>query len=157
MAIRVGISTTHAKSSRRSWQGESTDGTTLSHESVRSYLRDAHASAAAAGGVDLNLLRIDGRAVAFAYNYHFAGQVYGLRAGFDPAVGRSGSGTVLMRLMVEDSFCRGDERIDLGPDPLKYKRRWATRIQTSYHYPHYAADGLKAQALRAKRWLLGAR
>jgi CelD/BcsL family acetyltransferase involved in cellulose biosynthesis len=142
---------------RRSWQGSSTDGTTLSHESVRAYLRDAHESAAAAGGVDLNLLRIDGQPAAFAYNYHFAGQVYGLRAGFDPAAAPSGSGTVLLRLMVEDSFYRGDERIDLGPDSLDYKRRWATRIQTSYHYPHYAAAGMKAQALRAKRWLLGAR
>ena len=142
---------------RRSWQGSSTDGTTLSHESVRSYLRDAHEAAAAAGGVDLNLLRIDGRPAAFAYNYHFAGQVYGLRAGFDPSAAPSGSGTVLLRLMVEDSFRRGDQRIDLGPDSLEYKRRWATRIQTSYHYPHYAAAGVMAQALRAKRWLIGAR
>ena len=112
---------------------------------------------AQAGGVDLNLLRIDGRPAAFAYNYHFAGQVYGLRAGFDPSVARSSSGTVLLRWMVEDSFRRGDERIDLGPDSLKYKRHWATRIQTSYHYPHYAAAGVMAQALKAKRWLLGAR
>lgn len=142
---------------RRSWQGSANDGTTLSHESVRSYLRDAHESAAAAGGVDLNLLRVGGKAVAFAYNYHFAGQIYGLRAGYDPNVGRSGAGSVLLRLMVEDSFRRGDERIDLGPDPMDYKRRWATRIQTSYHYPHYAPGGFMAQALRAKRWLLGAR
>ncbi|HEX3998899.1 MAG TPA: GNAT family N-acetyltransferase [Pirellulales bacterium] len=142
---------------RRSWQGSSSDGTTLSHESVRGYLRDAHASAVSAGGVDLNLLRIGGRPAAFAYNYHYAGSVYGLRAGFDPAIGRSGAGSVLMRMLVEDSFCRGDELIDLGPDPLKYKRRWSTRVQTAYHYPHYAAAGLKAQALRAKRWLLGAK
>ena len=41
---------------RRSWQGAADDGTTLSHESVRDYLRDAHETAAAAGGLDLNLL-----------------------------------------------------------------------------------------------------
>ena len=141
----------------RSWQGSATDGTTLSHESVRAYLRDAHASAAAAGGVDLNLLLVGGRPAAFAYNYHYAGNVYGLRAGFDPAVSRAGSGTVLLRRMVEDSCRRGDYRIDLGPDSLDYKRRWATRIQTSYHYPYYAPAGIKAQTLRAKRWLTGSR
>ncbi len=123
---------------------------------MRDFLRDAHAAAAAAGGVDLNLLRAAGKPLAFAYNYHFAGQVYGLRAGYDPALGRSGAGSVLLRLMDQDSFRRGDQRIDLGPDPMDYKRRWATRIQSSYHYPHYA-PGMMAQALRAKRWLLGVR
>ena len=44
---------------RRSWQGESTTGTTLSHESVRDYLRAAHESAAKAGAVDLNLLLLE--------------------------------------------------------------------------------------------------
>jgi CelD/BcsL family acetyltransferase involved in cellulose biosynthesis len=142
---------------RRSWQGTSNDGTTLSHDNVREYLRAAHETAAAAGGVDLNLLRISGRPAAFAYNYHFSGHVYGLRAGYDPAIGRSGAGAVLFRLMVEDSFQRGDWLIDLGPDSLEYKRRWATRVQTSYHYPHYASAGIMAQALRAKRWLVGAK
>jgi len=49
---------------RRSWQGSAADGTTLSHDSVRAYLRDAHAAAAAAGGVDLNLLLSDGQLAA---------------------------------------------------------------------------------------------
>ena len=59
---------------RRSWQGGATDGTTLSHSSVREFLRDAHETAAAAGGLDLNLLLVGGRAAAFAYNYHFRGR-----------------------------------------------------------------------------------
>ncbi len=141
----------------RSWQGSANDGTTLNHDSVRTYLRDAHESAAAAGGVDINLLLVGGRPAAFAYNYHYQGNVYGLRAGFDPAVSTAGSGTVLLRRMVEDSCRRGDYRIDLGPDSLDYKRHWATRIQTCYHYPFYAPAGVKAQALRAKRWLTGSR
>ena len=103
------------------------------------------------------MLLVGGRPAAFAYNYHYAGNIYGLRAGFDPAVSRAGSGTVLLRRMVEDSCRRGDYRIDLGPDSLDYKRRWATRIQTSFHYPYYAPTGLKAQTLRAKRWLTGSR
>jgi CelD/BcsL family acetyltransferase involved in cellulose biosynthesis len=142
---------------RQSWQGGADDGTTLSHESVRDYLRDAHETAAAAGGLDLNLLLLDGRPAAFAYNYHYRGSVYGLRMGFDPAVTTEGSGSVLLRRMIEDSFERGDHLVDLGPGSLEAKRHWATRIQTSYHYPHYAPMKVKAQALRMKRWLVGAR
>ena len=37
-----------------------------------------------------------------------------------------GAGNVLLRLMVEDSFHRGDYLIDLGPEAFDYKRRWAT-------------------------------
>ena len=77
--------------------------------------------------------------------------------GFDPAVATEGSGNVLLRRMIEDSFERGDHLIDLGPGSLEVKRHWATRIQTSYHYPHYAPLRVKAQALRLKRWLVGAR
>ncbi|MGH7193994.1 MAG: GNAT family N-acetyltransferase, partial [Candidatus Saccharimonadales bacterium] len=80
----------------RSWQGSSSDGTTLSHAAVRDYLRDAHAAAAHAGGLDLNLLSVGDRPAAFAYNYCYRGHVFGLRMGYDPAVCSSGAGTVLM-------------------------------------------------------------
>jgi CelD/BcsL family acetyltransferase involved in cellulose biosynthesis len=141
----------------RSWQGAVTDGTTLSHESVREFLRDAHETAAAAGGLDLNLLLVGDRPAAFAYNYHYRGSVYGLRMGYDPDVATDGSGNVLLRRMIEDSFERGDHVFDLGPASIDIKRHWATRIQTSYHYSHYAPLEIKAQALRAKRWLIGVR
>jgi len=138
---------------RRSWQGAATDGTTLSHKSVSEFLRDAHEAAAAAGGLDLNLLLVGGRPAAFAYNYHYRGSVYGLRMGYDQAVSTDGSGNVLLRRMIEDSFTRGDHLIDLGPASIDIKRHWATRIQKSYHYPYYAPLQIRAQALRMKRWL----
>ena len=34
--------------------------------------------------IDLNLLLIDERPVAFNYAYHFRGYVFGLRTGYDP-------------------------------------------------------------------------
>ena len=40
----------------RSWQATASDGTTLSHESVRGFLRDTHAAAAERGAIDINLL-----------------------------------------------------------------------------------------------------
>jgi CelD/BcsL family acetyltransferase involved in cellulose biosynthesis len=119
-----------------SWQGSSTTGTTLSHGSIRAYLRD----------VDMNLLLIEGRPVAFAHNYHLGGNVYGLRAGFDAAA--AGAGIVLQRMMIEDSCRRGDRLIDLGPGSSESKRHWQTRVRMAWRYTHYARGSPRAQLLR---------
>jgi CelD/BcsL family acetyltransferase involved in cellulose biosynthesis len=139
----------------QSWQGRSTTGTTISHDSVRHYLRAAHAAAASFGGVDLNLLLLGGQPAAFAYNYHFAGYVYGLRAGFDAEVCPSGAGSVLMRWMIEDSCVRGDRVIDLGPGSLESKRAWQTRIANAWRYTHYSSRSPRAQMLRALHAIKG--
>jgi CelD/BcsL family acetyltransferase involved in cellulose biosynthesis len=131
-----------------SWQGSSQTGTTLSHDSIRAYLRDAHRAATAFGGVDMNLLLLAGRPVAFAYNYHFAGYVYGLRAGFDAAA-PPGVGTVLQRMMIEDSCALGDRLFDLGPGSLESKHTWQTRLRTAWRYTHYSILSPRAQLLRA--------
>ena len=144
---------------RASWQGSSRTGTTLNHDSIRSYLRDCHAAASAAGGADMNLLCVDGRAVAFNYAYRLAGHVFGLRTGFDPAAGE-GAGSVLQAQMIEDSFARGDHTYDLGPGYLECKRYWLSETRWSHRVTHFAATPL-AQLVRAKRsagrWLTGPR
>jgi len=97
------------KIAKRSWQGSSVTGTTLSHESVRPFLRDVHAEAARAGAVDLNLLVVDGEPRAFAYNYHYRGSVYGLRVGYDPAHSRDGTGNLLYAYAIRDSYDLGEQ------------------------------------------------
>ena len=81
---------------RRSWQSNAADGTTLSSPEVCQYLRDTHAAAARIGNVDVNLLLLDHRPVAFVYNYVYDGRVYDLRKGFDPELcglpARTGAG-----------------------------------------------------------------
>jgi CelD/BcsL family acetyltransferase involved in cellulose biosynthesis len=133
----------------QSWQGSSTTGTTMSHDSVRSYLRTAHAAAASFGGVDLNLLLVAGRPAAFAYNYHYSGHVYGLRAGFNAGVCPAGAGTLLMQMMIENSCSRGDRVIDLGPGSLEIKRPWQTRMAIAWRYTHYSWRSPRSQMLRA--------
>ncbi len=134
----------------KSWQGSSATGTTLSHESVRHYLRDAHQQAIRAGGADLSMLLLSGRPIAFIYNYHYHGHLYGLRMGFDAAATKAGAGTVLMRRVIEDSFQRGDHTFDLGPGSLKCKQPWQTSLVANYRYTHFAGAP-RAQALRLKR------
>ena len=57
---------------QRSWQGSSSDGTTMSHETARPFLRDVHVACAKAGSLDLNLLRVGAarRAASFSH-WHF--------------------------------------------------------------------------------------
>jgi CelD/BcsL family acetyltransferase involved in cellulose biosynthesis len=138
---------------QRSWQGSSSNGTTLCHASVRDYLRDTHAAAARAGSLDLALLLLDGQPIAFAYHYHYRGRVYGLRKGFDPTFSALRPGTVLQQMVLEDSFRRGDCFYDMGVGSLEVKRHWQTSIATSYRYTHFPITVARAQLLRMKRWL----
>ena len=137
---------------RRSWQGNSQDGTTLSHDKVAPFFRESHEAALRAGAVDMAVLRLDERPLAFAYNYHFAGRVYGLRTGFDPAFAKSGAGSVLWTSMLQDSCERGDSLFDLGPDSPNVKKRWATEFTPVYHYRHYARG--RGSLLRIKDWIV---
>lgn len=136
----------------RSWQAERDDGNTLCHPEIREFLEAVHAEAVKLGCLDLNLLMINGQAVAFAYNYVFAGRVFGLRTGYDPAWAEASPGNILKLRMIQDSFARGDVEFDLGPGSLESKQPWATHFVDSYRYTHFSAGSARAQILRWKRW-----
>jgi len=137
---------------RRSWQGGATDGTTLSHDAVRGFLRQSHEAAAAAGAVDLNLLLIDGAPVAFVYGYCHRGYVYGLRRGYDAQRCRAGAGNVLLAHTLRDGFARGDRIYDMGVGSLESKRHFQTRLLPILRFSHFAPPVARAQLLRVKRW-----
>jgi CelD/BcsL family acetyltransferase involved in cellulose biosynthesis len=141
------------KLASRSWQGSSTNGTTLNHADVHDYLRESHAAAARAGSLDLNLLFLDDRPIAFAYNYHYQHRVYALRKGFDPEFSAVRPGIALMQRILKDSFEQGDCCYDMGVGSLEIKRHWQTSIATSYRYTHFPITVARVQLLRMKRWL----
>lgn len=136
-----------------SWQAESTTGTTLTHEGVRAFLRECHGVAARAGALDVNLLLVDGKPVAFNYAYHCHGHVFGLRTGYDATAASEGAGTVLQARMIADSFARGDQTYDLGAGYLDCKRYWLTEARSSYRYTHFPAHVPVARLMQAKRSL----
>ncbi|QDU96357.1 GNAT family N-acetyltransferase [Lignipirellula cremea] len=133
-----------------SWQGSSTTGTTISHHTITDFIRDTHQAAAAGGFLDLNLLRLNEQPIAFAYNYHFQGQVYGMRVGFDPEFTRLTPGNVLYALAIEDCYARGDVRYDLGAGSLEIKRYFQSRIAPIYQSTHYRSRAVKGQILRLR-------
>jgi len=134
-------------------QGSSTTGTSLCHPRVAEYLRETHARAAKTGSLDLNLLLVDGRPAAFAYNYVYRDRVFALRTACDPHLAAFGPGTVLQRMALEESFRRGDRVYDLGTNGLDWKRHWQTTTTTSYRYTHFPTAVPRAQLLRLRRWL----
>ncbi|NUQ61280.1 MAG: GNAT family N-acetyltransferase [Pirellulales bacterium] len=138
---------------RASWQGSSSTGTTLSHDTVAAFLGDVHAAAARFGSLDVSLLYLDRRPLAFAYNYHYQGYVFGLRIGFDASVSRDGVGNVLNALAIEDSFRRGDRLYDLGPGSLACKRRFQTALHPIFRYSYFPPLCVRALPLRLKRYL----
>ncbi len=135
-----------------SWQASAEDGTTLSSESIRPFVRDVHEAAARCGAIDLNLLRLDERPVAFAYNYHWQGYVSGLRVGFDPEFARDGVGGLLWAMSIRDSFQRGDRMYDLGTGSLASKRHYRTDLLPILRFGHYPWSTPRAQVLRLRRW-----
>jgi len=137
----------------RSWQNSSADGNTLSHPEVRDFLRDAHEAAAKTGCLDLNLLLLDDRPAAFVYGYWCQGRITALRMGYEPELAAVGPGTVLQRLILQDSFQRGDVLYDLGPGAFHYKRHWQTKVATAYYYTYYPLSVPRVQLIRLKRWL----
>jgi CelD/BcsL family acetyltransferase involved in cellulose biosynthesis len=143
----------------RSWQASVKQGNTLSHVSVRGFLREVHAAAAQAAAADINLLMINDQPVAFMYGYVRQGSVFVLRTGYDQGEQFAGAGTVLLARLIQDSFERGDSLINMGAGSLDWKRYWQTSVDTTYRYTYFAPLALKAQALRCKRaagaWLRG--
>lgn len=134
-----------------SWQGSSTTGTTLTHEPVRLFIRDVHEVAARVGCLDTNLLFLNDRPLAFAYNYHFQGSVFGLRIGFDPQMHAFSPGNVMYTLAIEDSFARGDYLYDLGPGSLVPKRHLVTSVESILQYSYYRSLDIKAQLIKLNR------
>jgi CelD/BcsL family acetyltransferase involved in cellulose biosynthesis len=139
--------------SRRTWQGACPYATSLSHPEVRDFFRDSHAAATARGAADINVLRINGRAVAFAYNYVFAGATIGVRTGYDPEFAAVSPGSLLFSFLVRDGFARRDRSLDMGTDRCDYKRYWSTHRVPVLRYAHYRNNSPRTQLLRWKRRL----
>jgi CelD/BcsL family acetyltransferase involved in cellulose biosynthesis len=150
-----GLYNTCEQIAEQSWQGSSRTGTTLSHDRVRSFLRDVHEAASPTGAVSIHLLTVNGEPAAFSYNYVFQGTEFGLRMGYAPEFKQAGPGTVLIHRMLQDLFA-GDERVlDMGEGDSVYKHAWRTHDTPSFRFCHYANTSLRAQALRWKRHLSG--
>jgi CelD/BcsL family acetyltransferase involved in cellulose biosynthesis len=134
----------------RTWQAGDDSQSTLCSPRVRDVLFRAHQAAASLGMLDTNILLVGGRPAAFNYNYVADGRTYGLRCGYDPTLELEGCGRVLLYMMLEDSFRRGDVEYNFGPGRQHYKERFATDLRYAYTFRHFARFSLKSQLLHLK-------
>ncbi|MGE3778283.1 MAG: GNAT family N-acetyltransferase [Pirellulaceae bacterium] len=137
----------------RTWQAAASDGTTLSDAAVGPFFRDLFGLAAHHGALDMNLLRQDGRLIAFSFNLIHQGRLSGLRIGFDNQAAELSPGRLLLARSFEDSCRRGDTCIDLGSESMHFKQPWLTRTIPAMRYTHYPLFSVRTQLLRAKHWL----
>lgn len=139
--------------SKSSWQAESCNGNTISHSHVLPFIRDCHAEAARLGMLDVTMLRVSGRPVAFQYNYHREGQVFGLRMGYARKARYWGVGKILLSRIIQDCFDRQDKVLDMGIGEFDFKSRFRTDIEKSYSYSYFPWTAWRSQTVRMSRWI----
>lgn len=107
------------------WKGER--GTAvLSSPTTVGFYRDVAAWAATRGWLRLWFLRLDGRAIAFAFCLEHGGAHYELKVGFDHAFARFGPGVVLTRARIEHSFSAGLRSYEFLGQPEPHKLDWTS-------------------------------
>jgi CelD/BcsL family acetyltransferase involved in cellulose biosynthesis len=102
--------------------------------------------------VDMSVLTINGEPAAFYYAYVCRGRVVGLRMGYDPAAPK-GAGAVLLDRVLQDSFARGDRRLELGCGGEGYKARLRTGVESTVRLTHIPATSVRPRILSAARWV----
>jgi CelD/BcsL family acetyltransferase involved in cellulose biosynthesis len=139
--------------SRQSWQANVTNGNTICHARVLPFIKECHAQAARLGMVDMAVLRLNGKPLAYQYNYHYQGEVFGLRMGYASTASDLGVGKILLARFLQDSFTRGDKVLDLGIGDFDFKARFRTGIATSHHYSYSPWNSWRSQSVRLSQWL----
>jgi hypothetical protein len=120
-----------------------------SHESLP---REIHEAATRVAGVDFNVLRLNGRPIAWAYNYRCDGRLETQRIRALPEHQKLAT-AVLMGRMLRDGFRRGDEYYLLEPAAAARAAGWQTGETSRFRFTHFAPQAPRAQFLRLVRWL----
>ncbi|GAB4139142.1 MAG: hypothetical protein Tsb009_07860 [Planctomycetaceae bacterium] len=117
-------------------------------------LGNAHQSAVERGAVEMNLLYVNNRPMASAYNYCCDGHVEGILLGM-AADALPDAGTLLLGMMLRDSFERGDVFYRFPAGDFPAINAWATGFSRRGHLVHYPAFSMRAQLARFGEWLTG--
>jgi CelD/BcsL family acetyltransferase involved in cellulose biosynthesis len=106
------------------------EGTSINaHPATRRFYTEAARWAAERGFLRLAFLRLDGRAIAFAYAFELNRTLYSLKTGYDPAYARFSPGIVLQHLMLARAFSEGLAIYDMGGVAEPYKQRYTDRYR----------------------------
>ena len=145
-----------------SWKAER--GTNLfRHPSIQGFFVDLVPRMAEAGWLDLHMLRLDGKAVAYELCFDFGGRVFSYNGSYRQELGKHSPGTVVTAAVIEAACARGCSEYDMLRGEESYKTRWSETSRTE-HQSFVAASrplarlygywGIYAKArMKGWRWL----
>jgi peptidoglycan/xylan/chitin deacetylase (PgdA/CDA1 family) len=114
--------------------------------------REIHEAATRVAGIDFNVLKLNGRAIAWAYNYRCDGRLETQRVRALPEH-KAIASSVLMGRMLRDAFRRGDEYYLFEPAAASAANGWQTGETSRFRYTQFAPQAARAQFLRLVRWI----
>jgi CelD/BcsL family acetyltransferase involved in cellulose biosynthesis len=129
---------------RESWTAQR--GTNLyRHPAIRAFFLDLLPQLAQRGWLDLHLLRVGGRAVAYEMCLDFGDTLFAYNAGYRADHAGYSPGNLVSAAVVESACQRGRKTYDMLRGNEPYKQRWATGSRRELH-TIVAADRLAAYA-----------
>ncbi|MBC8473954.1 MAG: GNAT family N-acetyltransferase [Candidatus Omnitrophica bacterium] len=110
-----------------SWLGKKCRGI-FSRQETRDFHKEMFNVFTEKGWVDLPILKLDGKAIAYTYNYFYGQMMYYYNASFDSRYSHLSPGTMLMLWILKDSIERGVPKLDF----LREEERWKRNLTKSF-------------------------
>jgi hypothetical protein len=118
-------------------------------------ISETHLAAVKQGAVDLNVLYVNNRPMATAYNYcSTEGELDSVLFGLTPDAPLDAA-TILQGLMLRDSFDRGDKRLHFPAGDQQSSAKWSNVLSDQSRLLHYPPLAMRAQLARFGEWLSG--
>lgn len=136
-----------------SWQGSFAHGHAICDREIVAFFRRSNLSMAKQGALDLAVLYLDERPVAFSWGATRDGRSWIATSGFDASLRHLSPGLVLDALVIKDSIARGMRQLDWGNEFPDYKQRWCNQsiaLSEICLYAHPRVSKLKRRA--QERW-----
>ena len=115
------------------------------------------------GWVDLHLLRLDGKAIAYELCFDFNNRLFAYNASYDRAFRQFSPGTIVSAAVVEAACARGRTEYDMLRGNDEYKSHWSDsfRVESQVLVPAkrlrsalYSALGLYLKnRLKSMKWV----
>ena len=94
--------------------------------------------AADAGALRLDILRLDGRAIAVLFGLESGSRYYALKGGYDPEFRRLSPGKLLLHQAVRRAFDDGLRSVELLGDAEHYKAAWTRSVRQRERFEAFA-------------------
>ena len=125
--------------SRKSWKGRSGKDICASPEN-KEFFELLSDSFSQEGGLNIWVLEVGARAIAYEYHLVYKTKCYGLRSDFDEEFREYSPGSVLDSNIVKSMFGSGISEYDLGGTKDTYKMNWTNKVHQHVRFYVFKED-----------------